>query len=535
MIMESLLNVNEISGILSRLFKLPPEDPPPPAEIPAPPIIGPQLPPPLPLQRPPLKELAALPPAELPLLVQLYPVALRYLHRLGPLNWDAFPERDRRRAWPGPVPQSKAPFAAAFLVKVEQDLKYMTDLRDFLLEHPPLIWVLGFELVPDSRSPWGFDPEASLPSRKHLGRVLRELPNESLQFLLSGAVSLLKDALPADSVFGNTIAMDTKAILAWVAENNPKAYIKESDRLNKKRQPEGDPDSKLGCKRRRNRASAATDPATTAAATAEPAEPAPAVAAKTPAAHPKPATNLSPIDEFYWGYASAVVTTKVPGYGEFVIAETTQTFDQGDAANFYPLMAAVERNLGRKPQFGAFDAAYDCFYVHQYFIDAGGFAAVPFAPRGGYTVDSRQFDAGGLPLCRAGLSMPLKSTFTCKSEAVEHERGRFACPLLFPTATGQACPADHKNFAKGGCLTTMPTCAGARARYQLDRKSEAYKLVYNQRTATERINSQAKELGIERPTLRNRQSIANTNTLIYVVMNLKALDRVKAKTATETV
>ena len=38
-----------------------------------------------------------------------------------------------------------------------------------------------------------------------------------------------------------------------------------------------------------------------------------------------------------------------------------------------------------------------------------------------------------------------------------------------------------------------PTSVGARLRYQLDRDSQAYKDVYKQRTATERINSQAVE------------------------------------------
>ncbi len=58
-----------------------------------------------------------------------------------------------------------------------------------------------------------------------------------------------------------------------------------------------------------------------------------------------------------------------------------------------------------------------------------------------------------------------------------------------------------------------------------------HKEVYNQRTATERINSQAKELGIERPRLRNGQAIANQNTLIYVPINLRALHRVQLKKA----
>ena len=43
--------------------------------------------------------------------------------------------------------------------------------------------------------------------------------------------------------------------------------------------------------------------------------------------------------------------------------------------------------------------------------------------------------------------------------------------------------------------------------------------------ATERINAQALALGIERPKLRNQQAITNQNTLIYALINLRALRR----------
>jgi hypothetical protein len=72
---------------------------------------------------------------------------------------------------------------------------------------------------------------------------------------------------------------------------------------------------------------------------------------------------------------------------------------------------------------------------------------------------------------------------------------------------------------------------GARLRYQMDRESELFKDIYRQRTADERINSQAKELGIERPKLRNGRAIANQNTLIYVLINLRALQRVRTRKA----
>jgi hypothetical protein len=53
-------------------------------------------------------------------------------------------------------------------------------------------------------------------------------------------------------------------------------------------------------------------------------------------------------------------------------------------------------------------------------------------------------------------------------------------------------------------------------------------VIYNQRTCCERINSQAKELGIERPQVRNGRSVANLNTLIYIIINVRALSRAKS-------
>jgi hypothetical protein len=64
-------------------------------------------------------------------------------------------------------------------------------------------------------------------------------------------------------------------------------------------------------------------------------------------------------------------------------------------------------------------------------------------------------------------------------------------------------------------------------RVQIDRQSDAYKQLYKQRTASERINSQAKDFGIERPKVRNCHSVVNLNTLTYIVINARALQRVR--------
>lgn len=104
---------------------------------------------------------------------------------------------------------------------------------------------------------------------------------------------------------------------------------------------------------------------------------------------------------------------------------------------------------------------------------------------------------------------------------------RYRCPLLYPAPIGQTC--DHEQFAKGkGCVKDINIEAGGLMRVTLDRDSPLYKAVYQQRTSCERINSQAKDLGIERPKARNIRSVRRLNTLIYISINAKALQRARA-------
>jgi len=436
---------------------------------------------------------------------------MRYLRLLGALQWSRFNERDMTTPWTH-APVSFAACAAACLIKLDMGLVYMSQLRRFLVEHPALVWLLGFNLVPCATAPWGFDAETSLPTARHFTRLLRKMPNECLQFLLDESVRLLREELRTKAPdFGQYISLDTKHIIAWVKENNPKAYV--SDRFDKTQQPAGDPDCKLGCKRRHNQHGPVDEPA-------------------TPTKEGQPASTVS-VGEFYWGYASGVVATKVPGWGEFVLAELTQPFDRPDVSYFFPLMADTEHRLGFRPRFGAFDAAFDAFYVYAHFQRPDepwqqAFAAVPYSQRNGRR---KTFSPAGHPHCEAVLEMVLKYTFICRTTLVEHERAHYICPLK--DQPDAACPIDHKRWTKGGCTHRLPTSVGARVRHQIDREGDLYKTVYKQRTATERVNSQAVALGIERPKLRNGLAIANLNTLIYVLINLRALQRVRNKKAAE--
>jgi len=430
--------------------------------------------------------------------------AMDIIPKLRLLDWEQVAQPPARH-WFGKQPIPRAAYVGAFLVKIDQKLATLSQLRRFLCQHPALIWALGFPLYGRSHSRHGFDPDSCLPSRQQFSRVLSQSDNTCLQALLSSQVSQLQSILP--TTFGQTISLDTKHILAWVKENNPREYIKEG-RFDKTRQPAGDPDCKLGCKKQHNRL------------------------LKTPAKEGKPAGLIAVTDkEFYWGYASGAVVTKVPGWGEFVLAEMTDTFEKADVRFFFPLMEIVEQRLGFRPPYAALDAAYDSFYVHEYFFskEHDGFAAVPRNQPNG---KPRQFDVQGLPLCEAGLTMPVRKSYNDRTKAIiHHRRAIHACPLRFPEPTGEACPINHKQWPKGGCTANLPVSIGTRLRHQLDRKSESYLQVYVQRTAVERIFSQAKALGIERPKLRNYFAIANLNTMIYLLINLRAMQQVLIKQA----
>jgi hypothetical protein len=435
-----------------------------------------------------------------PRYVRQCPITQRTIAQLRLLEWQPLPVTlaDRKQ---GERLIPLTAYIGAYLVRLEQQLATFGALRRFLADHPGLMWALGFPQTGAGGRQHRFDPEQSLPSQAHFTRKMGSLPNDLLQEFLDGQVTWLGQRLGSD--FGQSVSVDTKHILAWVKENNPKTFIKEG-RFDKTQQPAGDSDCKLGCKRRRNQV--------------------------TPAQEGQPVSEKVSIGEYYWGYASGVVATRMPGLGEFVLAELTQTFDFGDSTYFLPLMAQVEHRLGRRPHWGTADAAFDAWYVYDYFHDPAhhGFAAVPLRQM---KQGHRSFAEDGSPLCSAGLAMPLTSTFTNRTSLVLHQRGRFACPLLYPEPTADVCAIDHPKWPDGGCKLVMPTAPGARIRYQLDRESARYKAVYQQRTAVERIFSQAVALGIERPKLRNQLALANQNTLIYILINLRAMQRLAGRSA----
>ncbi len=216
-----------------------------------------------------------------------------------------------------------------------------------------------------------------------------------------------------------------------------------------------------------------------------------------------------------------MVAATNPVYGDVVLAEYTQPFNENDITYFRPLYEQTVVSLKGHPLHLTADPAFDAWYVYDFPARHGGIAAIPLNEHG-HSPNER--DADGVPRCPIGLRMSPTTQF---NHTYGYRTQRFRCPLLFPEKKRAAC--YHEQFAKGkGCVKDVNWELGGRMRVLLDRSSPLYKGIYNQRTACERINSQAQGLGIERPKVRNARSVRNLNTLIYLIIHVRALRRARS-------
>ena len=329
-------------------------------------------------------------------------------------------------------PHPEKAYIKALLVKKCENLAYVTELRRFLVKHPLLVLELGFIGVNDPAQPYGFDVEQTVPCDRWLRHKQQWLSNETLQALFKKTVEALQTEIPA---LGQTIVGDVKHIYAWVKENNPREFI--TDRFDPAKQPAGDPDCRLGVKRSSNQDD----------------EQRPAKVKK----------------EYLWGYGSGIMAATNPEYGDVVLAEYTQPFNETDPTYFKPLYERVVHNLSFRPPYFAADAAFDAWSIYQPFAEIGGLAAIPLNLRGH---PQPQLGSGGFHLCPQDLEM-------VPSYQYNHPKGYQAqllrCPLLFPQPSDQIC--DHQQFVKGmGCVKHINIEAGGWMRVRLDRQSDPYKL-----------------------------------------------------------
>lgn len=395
------------------------------------------------------------------------PVARRYTAIFGELDWSVVSEKDDSLPQRGRLPHPAAAYLKAYLVMVEQKLMYHTDLHAYLCDHPALVWLVGFRLVADARSPYRFDLVRSVPSARHLRRKLGMLDRQVLTTLLTQTVQQAVALMPA---LGETVSVDVKHIYARVKENNPRVRV--PNRHDPARQPSGDPDCRLGVKRHHNQGEA-RDPA-------------------------------SADKEYLWGYGTGVAVAQTPDKDALVLADSTQPFNAGDVTYGLPLLHQAMCSLGFPPRNVTADAAFDAWYLYQGPAELGGMAAIALNRRGTPPTVLGPHDR---PLCACnGQEMAPKEQWIEDT----HRLQRFRCA---------DCGTVHKMNIELGNLM----------RWRLDRHADPYLSCYRQRTAAERINSQAKTLGIERPGQRHMAPIARRNTVVYILINIRSLCRYRER------
>ena len=288
------------------------------------------------------------------LMQELDPVVQRYRNFFSVLTWTCIPEHDPLHP-PGPRPHPQVASIKALLVKLCEGKPYATHLRTFLLEHPLLVLELGFRPVVDASLPSGFDVQRTVPSACHFRRKLPSLDHQ----------------LPG---LGETIAVDVKHMYAWVKENNPRVNL--LGRFFPDRQPRGDLDCKLGVKKSTNQ---------------------------------KQTDGTSKlVKACLWGDGSGVVAATTPDYGDVVLGEYTQPFNQGDVTYFLPLHRRTVATLNQYPTSLTADAAFDAWSVYQSPVHHGGIAALPLNHHG-HPIFIR--DPDGVPRCPKDLRMTATFTF----------------------------------------------------------------------------------------------------------------------------
>lgn len=274
------------------------------------------------------------------------PVAQRYEELFRWLDWSVVGEKDDSLPQPGRLPHLAAAYLKAYLVMVNQKPEYHTDLYNYLRDHPALVWLIGFRLVANAGSPYGFDVASSVPTARHLRRKLGTLNPRVLAALLAQTVKQAVAVMPG---VGETVSVDIKHLYAQVKQNDPRVAV--TGRYDPTCQPAGDPDCRLGVKRYHNQGEEEADEA-------------------------------PPDKEYLWGYGTGVAVTQTADKDALVVGELTQPFNANDVTYGLPLLDQARCSLGFPPRHVAADAAFDAWYMYQGPAELGGIAAIALNLRG---------------------------------------------------------------------------------------------------------------------------------------------------------
>ena len=391
----------------------------------------------------------------------------------------------------GPKKNTSAVYAKAFLIKVNEKLQSSSDLREFFLEHPQLIPLVGFYQVYHETT-GALDLERTVVSARHFRRKLQTMKNQHVKQLLKQTL----DQLQAQHLLKGTVIADTTDILAWVKENNLKQRV--DNRFDNTKLIKGFPECSLGAK--------------------------PIPGEKD--------THGKPKMRYFWGAKQAALVEPTE-HGPAFLYEEVFTAKTPDVKTALPTLKPLVENWAYRLKKFIADAAYDAFTIYQYVSAKDdpdttrnpAKAYIALNTRG-HTRLNRQFSENGNLICEADLEMTNGGRWFDKHKG--YHRQKFTCPLINQKTKHKCatCPINHEKFQKNGCYRYINLDDQEQLRFNIHRDSEEYNNTFTQRIFVEQAFSSIKEhYDIEMPKVRNLNSVKNIYTLAAILNNIHILQQ----------
>jgi len=353
----------------------------------------------------------------------------------------------------------------ALIYRALRRLAALTDLVRALEENPALLEAVGL------------DPLGAVPSVERFSDWLRTTDNAQLQNL---RIELVRSLLSAGVFSGRVLALDSCPILSPVRQNNLKTAVPE--RFNKQRYPHADPTARLGVL----------------------------------ASYARPGSRKV---IFFWGYRNhTIVDTET----ELPLWERTEPADRKDSAMAIPLFQELMAAMPLPIETVCADCSYDSEAFLRFIVETLHAQPVVAAhPRHQFNPEFRVH--GPTVSCPANLDMFRRGKMTPRRTGITYQQ--YSCPIYYDRSVQQRfllCPVAHpKFFAQKGCnylLRLTPTI-----RSQIPYGSEAFRELYRQRTAVERVFSRLLSIAMQDLPTRGLASVRNLCTIAHITVLLVAL------------
>ncbi len=380
------------------------------------------------------------------------------------INLSAIPEFIESNR--GPKGYSRHALTRAFIVMHCEHFREITLLLDFLNSNLKIAQVCGFDIT------------KKLPSYSVFQRHIKDFENSILKDVLKEQVLELHSL---GAISNSIISVDSTPIKANTKYNNPKCFSK--NKFSKEKPPKGDKDCKLGV-------------------------------------HTASNEFTKKNYEFYWGYKNLVMCDAKSG---LPIYEMTLTGEKADVSSLINFLDEIDSWFSLKNSNLLADKGFDSKANYNYIrYDLHAKAFIAKNKR-----NTKQLETlpSGNPICEAGFAMHKDGKQYLKGSIKQ----KYCCP--FRTSKDDTkCTCDHPKYNNGkknrGCIKYKTTSTDYRS--TVDETSDYFKFYYSKRTESERYNSRFKNLNLESASVRNKDSVANLNTLGHICLLAVALAAIKS-------